>query len=114
MIEGKNIRQILCLAIRNRVLIVTKTDDDARAIRHEIADFVRIYLSPDIRTQVHSTGVNIGGYEPFLVYDLKRWNNEKRAYPFSGVLVVTDENISNIKNIAEGTKKWLLPLEVKK
>ena len=114
MIEGKNIRQILCLAIRNRVLIVTKTDDDARAIRHEIADFVRIYLSPDIRTQVHSTGVNIGGYEPFLVYDLKRWNNEKRAYPFSGVLVVTDENISGINNIAEGTKKWLFPLEVKK
>lgn len=114
MIEGKNIRQILCLAIRNRVLIVTKTDDDARAIRHEIADFVRIYLSPDIRTQVHSTGVNIGGYEPFLVYDLKRWNNEKRAYPFGGVLVVTDENISGINNIAEGTKKWLLPLEVKK
>ena len=114
MIEGKNIRQILCLAIRNRVLIVTKTDDDARAIRHEIADFVRIYLSPDIRTQVHSTGVNIGGYEPFWVYDLKRWNNEKRAYPFSGVLVVTDESISGINNIAEGTKKWLLPLEVKK
>lgn len=114
MIEGKNIRQILCLAIRNKVLIITKTDDDARAIRHEIADFVRIYLSPDIRTQVHSTGVNIGGYEPFLVYDLKRWNNEKRAYPFSGVLVVTDESISSINNIAEGTKKWLLPLEVKK
>lgn len=114
MIEGKNIRQILCLAIRNKVLIITKTDDDARAIRHEIADFVRIYLSPDIRTQVHSTGVNIGGYEPFLVYDLKRWNAEKRAYPFSGVLIVTDENISDINNIAEGTKKWLLPLEVKK
>lgn len=114
MISGKKIRQILCLAIRNRVLIVTKTDDDARAIRHEITDFVRIYLSPDIRTQVHSTGVNIGGYEPFLVYDLKRWNNEKRAYPFSGAVIVTDENISDIKNIAEGTKKWLLPLEVKK
>lgn len=114
MIEGKNIRQILCLAIRNKVLIITKTDDDARTIRHEIADFVRIYLSPDIRTQVHSTGVNIGGYEPFLVYDLKRWNNERHAYPFSGVLIVTDESISGINNIAEGTKKWLLPLEVKK
>ena len=114
MISGKKIRQILCLAIRNKVLIVTKTDDDARAIRNEIADFVRIYLSPDIRTQVHSTGVNIGGYEPFLVYDLKRWNAEKRAYPFSGVLIVTDESISGINNIAEGTKKWLLPLEVKK
>lgn len=114
MIEGKNIRQILCLAIRNRVLIVTKTDDDARAIRHEISDFVRLYLSPRVFNQVHSCGVNIGGYEPFLVYDLKRWNNEKRAYPFSGVLVITDESISGINNIAEGTKKWLLPLEVKK
>lgn len=114
MIAVNDMRQVMCLAIRSRVLIITGTDDEARAIRHEIADFVRLYMSPRVFRQVHSCGVNIGGFEPFLVYDLKRWNNEKRAYPFRGVLVVTDKNISGINNIAEGTKKWLLPLEVKK
>lgn len=114
MITSKKIRQILCFAIGSRVLIVTKTDDDARAIRHEIADFVHTYLSPEIFTQVHSEGVNVGGYEPIFVYDLKKWNNCDRCYPFGGIVIVTDGNISGIKNIAEGTKKWLLPVEVKK
>ncbi len=93
------------------MLIVTNTDDDARAIRHEIADFVHTYLSPEIFTKVHSEGVNVGGYEPIFVYDLKKWNNSDRRYPFGGVVIVTDKNISDVKNIAEGTKKWLLPVE---
>lgn len=111
MISGKNVRKILCYAIWSSVLIVTKTDDEARAIRHDIADFVRLYLSPEIITKVHSEGVNVGGYEPIFVYDLKKWNNCGRHYPFGGAVIVTDKNISDIENIAEGTKKWLLPVE---
>lgn len=101
----------MCFAIGSRVLIITKTDDDARVIRHEIADFVRLYLSPEIFTKVHSEGVNVGGYEPIFVYDHQKWNKCDRRYPFGGVVIVTDKNISDIKNIAEGTKKWLLPVE---
>lgn len=111
MVSGKNIRRILCGAILNDVLIVTRTDDEARMIRREISEFVRFGLSPEINVRVHSEGVNVGGYEPIFVYDLKKWNNRDRLYPFVGVVIVTDKNISGIKNIAEGTKKRLLPVE---
>lgn len=114
MLTGRIIRQVLCAAIRSRVLIITKTDDDARSIRHEISEFVRLWLSPEIYNKVHSEGVNIGGYEPIFVYDLKKWNNCYRCYQFRGVVMVTDKNISDIKNIEAGTKKWLLQVEVKK
>ncbi len=111
MITGKNIRQILCLVLKGKVLIVTKTDDEARTIRHEIADFVLGYVSSDLNVRVHSEGVNIGALDPILVYGIRKWNDGKRVYPFSGVVIVTDKNISGINNIAVGTKKLILHLE---
>lgn len=114
MITGKNIRQILCIALKSKVLIVTKTDDNAREIRHEIADFVLGYVSSDLNVRVYTEGVKIGALDPILVFSLKKWNDSKRAYPFGGVVIVTDENISDIKNIAVGTKKVLLHLHLKR
>lgn len=114
MITGKNIRRILCLAIKSKVLIVTGTDDEARIIRHEIADFVLGYLSSKLNVRVHSEGVNVGALDPILVYGIKKWNDSKRAYPFGGVVIVTDENISGINNIAVGTKKVLLHLHLER
>lgn len=111
MIKGKDIRKILSIAVESRVLIITGTDDEARVIRHETADFVLGYISSELNVRVHSEGVNIGALDPILVYSLSKWNNIKRAYPFRGVLIVTDKNISGINNIAAGTKRLLLHLE---
>lgn len=113
MVSGKNIRKILSIAIGNRVLIVTGTDDEARAVRYDIAGFVRGYVSSELNVRVHSEGVTVGAFDPILVYSLKKWNSFKRAYPFSGVLIVTGENFS-VSNIAAGTKTVLLHLEVEK
>lgn len=96
---------------KSKVLIITGTDDEARTVRREIADFVLGYVSSELNVRVHSEGVNVGALDPILVFSLKKWNDIKRAYPFSGVVIVTDENISDIKNIAAGTKKYFLPLE---
>ena len=111
MISGKSIRQILCLTIKSKVLILTGTDDEARTIRHEIADFVRKYISSELNVYVHSEGVTVGELNPILVLGLKRWNDSKRAYPFGGIVLVTDPNMSNIKNIANNTKTLFLPTE---
>lgn len=86
-------------------------EGDVSGRRHEIADFVSGYVSSELHVQVHSSGVNIGALNSIFVYSLKKWNNEKRAYPFRGVVMVTDKNILDIKNIEAGTKGWLLPLE---
>lgn len=114
MIKGKDIRKILCFLLESRVLIITGTDDEARVIRHEISDFVLGYISSELNVRVHSEGVNVGALDPILVYSFSKWNSVKRAYPFRGVLIVTDKNISGIDNIAVDTKKYFLTLEVKK
>lgn len=111
MISGKSIRQILCLVLKSKVLIVTGTDDETRTIKHEIADFARKYISSELNVHVHSEGVNVGALDPILVFSLKKWNDIKRAYPFGGIVLVTDKNMSNIKNIANNTKKLFLPTE---
>ena len=97
--------------LKSKVLIITGTDDEARTIRREIADFVLGYVSSELNVRVHSEGVNVGALDPILVFSLKKWNDIKRAYPFSGVVIVTDKNISGINNIAVGTKKWFLSVE---
>lgn len=111
MITSGNIRRILCGAIKNDVLIITDTDDAARMIRREIAEFVRFCLSPEINVQVHSEGVNVGGYNLILIDDIKSWNKRERHFPFRGMVLVTAKNLSGVKNIGEGVKLQFLPVE---
>lgn len=111
LITIKNLRSILCKAIKDEVLIVTQKYETAAEIRKETAAFVRQFISIDLHVITDSDGVIIGGYQRIYVMALEKWNNYKRYLPFKGVVFITDKSTRDKINYIGDCKVYLLPID---
>lgn len=111
LIAGKDIRKIIYNSSIGNILIITSDDDTARQIRHEIADFMRWYISSEVRVSVETDSVNIGAFNPIYVSYPRKWNDQQRIIPFSGTVLITDKKLTDVRNLGKDVKLKYLPIE---
>lgn len=104
-----NIRKILCLAIKEKVLILTADIEDAQILRCEIVGFMRKVLGLNVHTGLDV--INCSGYCVIRICDVNVWNECNEKTPFFGTVLVTDKSLTNIKNIGRDVKIKFLPID---
>lgn len=108
VISKQTAKRIILKAIRQEVLILTEDEDTAYEIRTDIKWYIKMNMSTTIRVSVDPDGVSAAFMEYIYVMPLYRWNDKKRC-KFSGLVLVTDENLKP-EYIADGVKICRLPM----